>query len=153
MSLRRTLAAVLLLVLWCTTALHVELEGAGLLPEHTHLADHAHPHGHGHAHGHAHDHPSDAPADPGHSHHLAAHDELVARHSGSGLSLLLALALVAAAALFLPAFLWLTGPARQPPVSAGIHPPDTPRPWAHPASAWRFLRRCVADSLAPPANA
>ena len=152
MSPRKTFAAVLLIVLWCTTALHVELEGADLLPEHTNLADHGH-HQHRHAPSHAPEHPHGEPADPGHSHHLAAHDELVARHSGSGLSLLLALALVAAAALFLPAFFWLPGPARQPPVSAGIHPPDTPRPWAYPASAWRFLRRCAANSLAPPATA
>ena len=139
----RFLAALLMAVTWFTGLLHAELEGTGLLPEHAHFAaTHAHEHTHGPAADLAHDH-SHEPA-------CAAHTPLEARPAPGLLNLLITLGQTAACALPLFAL------ARLLLRAAHLHRVPAPRPWFERGawmpgvSAWRFIHRCAADSLAPP---
>jgi hypothetical protein len=140
MSLSKTLAALLLVVIWITAILHVELEGAGLLPEHTHLADLFH-----------HSATSDcAHNETDHAHGFAMHEEIVARSGMSWLGVVLGLAALAPVAFALFGLFGLIGCALRLRTPVVIRSSDTSRPWTHGASTWRFLRRSSADSLAPP---
>jgi hypothetical protein len=145
MSISKGLAALLLAVIWVTAVFHVELESAGLLPEHTHIADIFH-HVHSVASHGAHDH-----AD--HEHGFSAHDEVVARSGAGWLGFVLGLSAMVPAAFSLFGLVWLMGVAWRLLTPVVIRPPGADRPWTRGVSSWRFLRRCAADSLAPPTAA
>jgi hypothetical protein len=137
----RLLGAALLTMAWLMAALHVELEGAGMLPEHAH---------HGHA-GHGHSHSSDEQGSTGHARGFAEHESMVARGSQGFATLLSLLAQLAWLGVPLVGLASLVG---RFPLPTLLGPPRAlreARPWAPAASDWRFHCRCAADSLAPPA--
>lgn len=140
----RLLAAALLAMTWFMAALHVELEGNGLLPEHSHHGGAGHSHDHGHAH--------EEPGGADDAHGLSDHGPVVARGTPGLSPLILLLGQLASAGASVWALAWLTNLVSRPRL-------DRPKPWlkippwAYGLATWRFLRRCVADSLAPPALA
>lgn len=144
MQLMKVLAALLLAVTWVSAVLHVELEGAGLLPEHTHVADFFHHHAETTHSGHE---------PPDHEHGFTFHDEIVARNGMSWLAAVLAFTALAPAAFSFLALFGLMGGALRFLAPVVVRTWDDFRPWSHAVSAWRFLRRCAADSLAPPVAA
>lgn len=149
MPSKHLLASVLMIAIWIMASLHLELEGAGLLPPHAH-----HPATHEQAHGHTHGHATDAKGDADHqsgSHCiLTEHESPDARGASGPAKLLTLLTQVASSGLLMLALGWLFKRTTRPRSISPHRPWFEDCPWARGPSAWRFLHRCAVDSLAPP---
>ena len=144
-SRRSILCAVLLAVIWLMALLHVGLEANGLLMEHDH---HSAPHSHaetasaGDDHGHSdHDRPEPTSGDDGHDSFVARAMVSVARGVAS------TWLLFACAFPFVGVVLWLASRLGIAAVARFALPRI---PEHHAPAEWHFVRRCVAESLAPP---
>jgi hypothetical protein len=138
------LCALLLTLVWLMALLHVGLEANGLLMEHDHqFAPHSHMEtasagDHGHS-GHDHSEPT-----PG----ADTHDPFVARVIGSDARGVASPCLLLACAFpFVSAVLWL---AIRLSIAAVARFALPLIPEHHAPAEWHFVRRCVAESLAPP---
>lgn len=152
MRYRQTIIALLLILTWLTSVLHVGMEANGWLPEHTHKlvqavvhahehTGEAHAHDQDHAHGHTQEHEHSGAASG-----EAAHEPILARNAApEGRSILWLLALCAP---LIGAVFWFALTFR-PRVLSEQPPPR----WReeHALTRWCFVWRCASFTTAPPA--